>query len=108
MRNVILVIMLALLAASCTVGPDYKRPTVDVPTGWRLSEKEAKDLAQTAWWAQFNDPILNNLITTALRENKDVGEALLLTCRGGGPHERTRSYKDARIRMGVDEDGLSA
>ena len=72
MRNVILVIMLALLAASCTVGPDYKRPTVDVPTGWRLSEKEAKDLAQTAWWAQFNDPILNNLITTALRENKDL------------------------------------
>lgn len=72
MRNVILVIMLALLAASCTVGPDYKRPAVDVPTGWRLSEKEAKDLAQTAWWAQFNDPILNNLITTALRENKDL------------------------------------
>ena len=72
MRNVILVIMLALLAGSCTVGPDYKRPAVDVPTGWRLSEKEAKDLAQTAWWAQFNDPILNNLITTALRENKDL------------------------------------
>ena len=72
MRNVILVIMLALLTASCTVGPDYKRPAVDVPTGWRLSEKEAKDLAQTAWWAQFNDPILNNLITTALRENKDL------------------------------------
>jgi multidrug efflux system outer membrane protein len=72
MRNVILVIMLALLGASCTVGPDYKRPAVDVPTGWRLSEKEAKDLAQTAWWAQFNDPILNNLITTALRENKDL------------------------------------
>ncbi len=72
MRNVILVIMLALLAASCTVGPDYKRPAVDVPAGWRLTEKEAKDLAQTAWWAQFNDPILNNLITTTLRENKDL------------------------------------
>ena len=68
MRKCILVIMLALLAGSCTVGPDYKRPAVDVPTAWRLSEKEAKDLAQTAWWEQFNDPILNNLIATALRE----------------------------------------
>ena len=72
MRNRILVIVLALLTASCTVGPDYKRPAVDVPTAWRLSEKEAKDLAQTAWWEQFNDPILNNLITVALRENKDL------------------------------------
>jgi len=72
MRNRIFIIILALLTASCTVGPDYKRPAVDVPTGWRLSEKEAKDLAQTAWWEQFKDPILNNLITTALRENKDL------------------------------------
>jgi len=72
MRNRILVIILALFAVSCTVGPDYKRPAVDVPTGWRLSEKEAQDLAQTAWWEQFKDPILNNLIATALRENKDL------------------------------------
>jgi multidrug efflux system outer membrane protein len=72
MHKYILVIMLALLTASCTVGPDYKRPAVDVPTGWRLSENEAKELAQTTWWEQFNDPILNNLIATALRENKDL------------------------------------
>lgn len=72
MRNRILVIILALFTASCTVGPDYKRPEVDVPTGWRLSEKEAKDLAQTAWWQQFNDPVLNELITVSLRENKDL------------------------------------
>ncbi len=72
MRNRFLVIILVFLTASCTVGPDYKRPAVDVPTAWRLSEKEAKDLAQTAWWEQFKDPILNNLIATALRENKDL------------------------------------
>lgn len=72
MRNCILVIMLAVLTGSCTVGPDYKRPAVDMPAGWRLSEKEANDLAQTAWWEQFNDPILTNLITVALRENKDL------------------------------------
>lgn len=72
MHNRILVIVLALLTVSCTIGPDYKRPAVDVPVAWRLSEKEAKDLAQTAWWEQFNDPILNNLITTALRENRDL------------------------------------
>jgi multidrug efflux system outer membrane protein len=72
MRNRILVILLALFAASCTVGPDYKRPAVDVPAGWRLDEKEAKDLANSTWWQQFNDPVLNELISTSLRENKDL------------------------------------
>jgi multidrug efflux system outer membrane protein len=72
MRKCILVVMLALLAGSCTVGPDYKRPAVDVPAGWRLDEKEAKDLANSTWWQQFHDPVLNELIAISLRENKDL------------------------------------
>jgi len=72
MRNLILVTILTLLSSSCTLGPDYRRPAVDVPADWRLSEKEAKDMAQTAWWEQFNDPVLNNLIALALQENKDL------------------------------------
>jgi len=72
MRKCLLVVMLALLAASCTVGPDYKRPAVDVPAGWRLDEKEAKNLANSTWWQQFHDPVLNELIAISLRENKDL------------------------------------
>jgi len=55
-----------------TVGPDYKRPIIDTPVSWRFEEKEARDLANTAWWEQFNDPALNELVTTALQENKDL------------------------------------
>jgi multidrug efflux system outer membrane protein len=68
----VLVLLLALLAGGCTVGPDYKRPAVDVPAGWRLDEKEAKDLANSSWWRQFHDPVLNELISISLRENKDL------------------------------------
>ena len=64
--------LLALLASGCMVGPDYVRPPVDAPAAWRLSEQEVKDLANTAWWEQFDDPVLNDLVTTALRENKDL------------------------------------
>ncbi|MCM8594950.1 efflux transporter outer membrane subunit [Accumulibacter sp.] len=64
--------LLALLASGCMVGPDYVRPTVDTPAGWRLSEPAARDLANTAWWEQFGDPVLNELIGTALRENRDL------------------------------------
>jgi multidrug efflux system outer membrane protein len=60
------------------VGPDYKRPSIDTPANWRFEDKEARDLANTAWWEQFNDPVLNGLVATALKENKDL---LIATAR---------------------------
>ena len=54
------------------VGPNYQRPGVDTPEAWRFQEKEVKEVVNTQWWGQFNDPVLNDLITIALQENKDV------------------------------------
>ena len=56
----------------CAVGPDYQRPSVDAPQSFRFEDKDAKALADTIWWEQFQDPVLNELITIALAENKDV------------------------------------
>ena len=39
--------------------PDYRRPTMEPPQTWRFAEKDARELANTAWWEQFNDPALN-------------------------------------------------
>ena len=72
MKKAIILLIAILLLAGCAVGPDYKRPAVDVPQSFRFEDKEAKDLANTAWWQQFNDPVLNDLIQIALQENKDV------------------------------------
>ncbi len=72
MRKPLLVALLALLVSGCMIGPDYFRPAVDTPPAWRLSEQNARDLANTAWWEQFGDPVLNDLVATALRENKDL------------------------------------
>jgi multidrug efflux system outer membrane protein len=60
------------------VGPDYQRPSIDAPASWRFEEKEALDLANTAWWEQFNDPVLNDLVRTALAQNRDL---LIATAR---------------------------
>jgi multidrug efflux system outer membrane protein len=54
------------------VGPDYEQPMVESPGAWRITPKEAADSANTAWWEQFQDPVLNDLINTALLENKDI------------------------------------
>ena len=45
--------------------PRLPAPAVDAPAAWRLEEKEARDLANTAWWEQFDDPVLNDLIDDA-------------------------------------------
>ena len=66
------------MLGGCMTGPDYVRPPVDAPTAWRISDQGARDLANTSWWEQFNDPVLNDLIATALRENKDL---LIATAR---------------------------
>lgn len=67
----------ALIISACTLGPDYRRPTMDIPSSWRFEEKEARDAANTAWWGQFDDPVLNELIATALKENLDLRTASL-------------------------------
>lgn len=58
--------------AGCMVGPDYERPNQDAPPAWRMSEKAATAIANPAWWEQYADPTLNDLVKTALEENKDL------------------------------------
>jgi multidrug efflux system outer membrane protein len=62
----------AVSLAGCTVGPNYVRPEVQAPTAWRIDYPKAAEVANTKWWEQFGDPVLNELIETALRENLDV------------------------------------
>ncbi len=64
---------LLVLATSCTVGPDYERPEVPLPEGWReLTAAQAESLANLAWWELFQDPVLQQLVQTALDRNQDL------------------------------------
>jgi multidrug efflux system outer membrane protein len=68
------IIALAMIAwtTGCTVGPDYVRPNVDMPDAWRFEDKSARDTANTEWWKQFQDPVLDALIIEALENNKNI------------------------------------
>ena len=68
-----LVLVAALLGASCTVGPDYKRPIVPTPATYRGADAGgAGSLADTEWFDLFQDPTLTQLVTGALRQNFDL------------------------------------
>ncbi|MEM9300872.1 MAG: efflux transporter outer membrane subunit [Pseudomonadota bacterium] len=66
--------LLTLLAAglcACAVGPDYE--PVDFPVGDEWATIGAPTGTPPArWWEQFEDPLLDELIATALGENLDL------------------------------------
>src|SRR5438552_3028315 len=73
------VTILALgIVAGCRVGPNYHRPVVQPPTAYRdLSENpqvqaQAASYADLPWWQVFQDPQLQELIRTALKQNYDL------------------------------------
>src|SRR5262249_6897199 len=72
MHRIVASLTLSLALFGCMVGPDYQRPQVDVPQIWRVEDKTAQAITNMAWWEQYNDPVLNQLVQSALQDNKDV------------------------------------
>lgn len=68
----LLVLAFVVFTSGCLVGPDYQRPQIDTPQTWRVEDKTAQAITNMAWWEQYNDPVLNGLVQSALQDNKDV------------------------------------
>ena len=69
------VILAVGVLAGCAMGPDYRRPEVAVPETYQYLPKETADTVNTAWWQQFGDPVLDQLIAEALGNNRNVMQA---------------------------------
>jgi multidrug efflux system outer membrane protein len=80
-RSPPLIVVIALAASACTVGPRYHQPAIATPPAYA----EAVDTARTAirpddadlsqWWTQFADRTLQDLIRRALASNLDLKSA---------------------------------
>ena len=70
--------LLALTTGACTVGPNYKRPVVTMPQGYRGGTgiegppTGVDSLGDQKWWEVFQDDQLRKLIATAVQQNFDV------------------------------------
>jgi multidrug efflux system outer membrane protein len=69
----------ATLLAGCAVGPDYHRPSLDVPAQYRDvaptttgAAGDAASLGDSGWWEVYPDPDLQALLATAIKNNYDV------------------------------------
>lgn len=68
------------LLAACTSGPNYQRPSMELPESWAAKQGDAKQSATTSagarWWSLYADPILDHLEDEALSHNADAQAAV--------------------------------
>ncbi len=92
---------------SCAVGPNYKRPPVDVPPDYRglapdqAAQTDARSLADQKWWEVFQDEQLKGLVKTALQQNYDVRIAATRILQAQAQLGITRSEQFPTIAGGV-------
>src|ERR1700683_3373230 len=70
------ILIVLILEPCCMMGPKYERPAVDVPQQYRAAAPEraaqASLLGNEQWWQVYQDPVLTQLIHTAIAQNYDV------------------------------------
>lgn len=74
-KRVLLALFTVLASACTTVGPDYVRPDSPLGPDWYEAEHERFDTSieqQVLWWETLGDPVLNNLITLAHKQNNNL------------------------------------
>ena len=93
--------MLFALAGCTVIGLDYKRPDVAKPQAFRFETAAARDLANVAWWKEFNDPVLDGLIDEALATNRDLRVAAARVEEFAGRLTTTRSQALPQLGYGA-------
>ena len=91
--------LLAIALAGCTVGPDYRPPTTSIGKTWIAPVSTAE--VDAAWWTRFKDPLLIELVDTAVAGNKDLEEA-------SARLREARANRDAVRGRSVPQIGASA
>lgn len=89
--SLMLLAAIFLVLVSCSVGPDYVRPTPEMPPAWNASADPAVMPGEAViqrWWILFDDPQLTELIAAAALSNLDLQEAVA-------------RVDEARARLGV-------
>jgi multidrug efflux system outer membrane protein len=95
----------ALAAASCTMGPNYKRPVVAVPDAHRGATEAAgttASLADLQWFELFRDDTLTDLVNAALKENFELRIAAERVLQARAAYGITRSNQFPEIGASAD------
>jgi outer membrane protein, multidrug efflux system len=100
------ILAVLVLEAGCMMGPKYKRPVVNVPRDYRTPAPQqtaaASSLGNEQWWQVYQDPVLTQLIHTAIAQNYDVRIAAARVLEAQAQVGITRSYQLPSASLGAD------
>src|SRR5216110_3073701 len=88
----IVALVACLLVAGCAIGPNYKRPSINLPANFRAEAIPAStnSIADLPWWEIFQDDDLRQLIRTAYTNNYDLRMAIARVEQARGLLEQAR------------------
>jgi len=108
---VVIVVLFSGLGMGCKVGPNYKRPAVQTPAEYRelkdgpQVQPQVASYADLPWWQVFQDPTLQELIRTALKQNYDLQLATERINAGRAQVQITRSNLFPQVGGNADFSG---
>ena len=95
-----------VVESGCLMGPKYKRPTVDVGQEYRApapqQAAQASSLGNEQWWQVYQDPVLTQLIHTAIAQNYDVRIAAARVLEAQAQVGITRANQLPSASVGAD------
>lgn len=98
--------ILALALAGCA---GQGQPLADVPVvppdRWRTDAGPAAPMDRY-WWRQFGDPVLNNIVETALAHNHDLAMAVARAAEARAAEQRGRASMMPRLATGMTGGGV--
>ncbi len=96
------------LLGGCAVGPNYERPSVDTPAGFRRAASDTNapsgtnSFADLPWWEAFSDPQLTAYIGEALTNSWDIKIAAARVLQAEASLRIARSQFFPTINAGGD------
>ncbi|WEK32554.1 MAG: efflux transporter outer membrane subunit [Candidatus Pseudomonas phytovorans] len=92
-------LLLCLLLTGCMVGPDYQRPVLALPQGfkegtlWQRAVSNPQGALDSRWWLAFGDSQLNGLVEQAARANQSIVAA-------------EAAWRQAKAQVDINRAGL--
>lgn len=103
MRPLVLGVAAVLLAGCVTVGPDYVAPQTAPATLQHVASVDyVGDHPVAAWWGQFDDPVLDQLVRESLLANLDLRIAVSRVNEARAVFSERRLGLAPRVTMGVE------
>jgi multidrug efflux system outer membrane protein len=98
-------VLLLSLAAGCALRPPYKEPDVR-PVALKQLDPSLYGTTpyDPAWWKEFDDPVLGDLIASVLKANLDVRAAIARLDQARAVFDETRRDQYPTVTVGASID----